>query len=739
MRFNLSFLQKLPNIPDGTSASALSPLDALKDKMPTLTIAQKIPAIIVSAAFLLALGIGVSSYLEAARNAEESTQARLESILLDRKVAVTRYLGGIEQDIRFLAATPMVREAISQFTRAWTFMGEDARDISRAVYTSRESDGEGERTFYARTHRSYHASFRDFAEKRGYSDVMLFDTNGTMIYSVDKAGDFGAQMIGLDSEFRNTDIATVVDIALGAIDDSEIAFMDFAAYKAIDGEPASFVAAPVFSSRDEKIGVLAFRIPTDVLDQILGEETGLGETGEVLLIGEDYLMRNNSRLTEEATRLRREMTGEAIDAAIIDDEPFNGVQESHLGYDAVTIATPVSYSYARWALLVQTSLDEINAPVAAMRNVMAGVAAIMLVLVAGAGFFVSRGITKRLSKLTSAMGDLAKGETQIDLNGLDQADEIGDMTGAVQIFRDNAIERMKLEERQKQEQQEKENRARAIEKMIGDFDKAMGDMLGAVAAAATEMENTANTMSEVADVTTQKASAVTSASQRASSNVQMVTEAAKELSASIDQIRGQVNESNTVGEEATEATNTANAKIEGLSEAARQIGEVVTLIQDIAAQTNLLALNAAIEAARAGEAGKGFAVVAAEVKELATQTASATEQISQQITGIQNSTDEAVGAIRRVTETNSKRNEISHVISDSVTSQQDATARIMDSVEEAANSSNDVSTNIEDVTSAAHESSGAASQVLSAAGELAGQADKLKKTVDSFLRDVRAA
>src|ERR1035437_24650 len=85
-----------------------------------------------------------------------------------------------------------------------------------------------------------------------------------------------------------------------------------------------------------------------------------------------------------------------------------------------------------------------------------------------------------------------------------------------------------------------------------------------------------------------------------------------------------------------------------IADAASRIGDVVELINTIAGQTNLLALNATIEAARAGEAGRGFAVVASEVKALAEQTAKATGEIGQQITGIQSATQDSVNAIKEI-------------------------------------------------------------------------------------------
>ena len=246
-------------------------------------------------------------------------------------------------------------------------------------------------------------------------------------------------------------------------------------------------------------------------------------------------------------------------------------------------------------------------------------------------------------------------------------------------------------------------------------------------------------MSVTADQSSALVSAVASAAEETSVNVQTVSAGTEELSSSIAEIGRQVVTSAQIARKAVDDAGTTDATMQGLADNAGRISVVVDLIQTIASQTNLLALNATIEAARAGEAGRGFAVVASEVKSLANQTAKATDEIRQQIASMQTVTTSAVGAIRNISTTISEINEVTTAIAAAVEQQGAATREIARNIQHAAGGTSEVSSNIIGVSTASAEAGAAAGEVLSASAALRREADVLRSEIDAFLSNIRAA
>ena len=364
----------------------------------------------------------------------------------------------------------------------------------------------------------------------------------------------------------------------------------------------------------------------------------------------------------------------------------------------------------------------------------------MLVLI-GTWLFSFMTIARPMRALTVSMDELAGGNFAVVLPGLGRKDEVGGVAGAVEKFKVVAEQKARDEAEAKRRQDEIAAQQRKAEmvKLADQFEGAVGEIVETVSSASTELEASATTLTATATRSQEVTTTVAAASEQASANVQSVATATEELSSSVNEISRQVQESARMANEAVGQARTTNDRVGELSKAAGRIGDVVELINTIAGQTNLLALNATIEAARAGEAGRGFAVVASEVKALAEQTAKATGEISQQISGIQSATQDSVNAIREISSTIEKLSEISSTIAAAVEEQGAATQEIARNVQQAAQGTQQVSDNIGDVQRGAGETGSASSQVLSAAQMLSGDSNRLKVEVTKFLDSVRAA
>jgi methyl-accepting chemotaxis protein len=373
------------------------------------------------------------------------------------------------------------------------------------------------------------------------------------------------------------------------------------------------------------------------------------------------------------------------------------------------------------------------------RMVILGIMGFAVVVALLAGLFLVRSIATPVKQMTEAMRKLAARDLTTAIPAQDRADEIGQMAGAVQIFKDGLIAAQRLESEQEADRAAKERRVARLDQIVGAFDIATRDVVGALHSGSTELEATARTMSGSADRTNQQASAVASAAGQAGASAQTVAAATEELTSSINEISRQVGESAKMAASAVRDAQRTNTIVSALADGADKIGNVVSLITNIAGQTNLLALNATIEAARAGDAGKGFAVVASEVKNLANQTGRATEEIGNQITQIQAATKEAVSAIRGIAASIEEISGIAAGIAAAVEEQGAATADIARNVQQTAEAAQDVTSNISGVGQSANESSAAAGHVLNAAGALAKQAERLSGEVQRFVGEVRAA
>lgn len=390
--------------------------------------------------------------------------------------------------------------------------------------------------------------------------------------------------------------------------------------------------------------------------------------------------------------------------------------------DAAKIHTQEQRGAAERALIVQLTL-----------------LALAVGLAVGAIMLVSRRVITPLNTIRDAMLKVAGGDLAVDSGYLDRNDEIGALAGALETFKQQANEKLKIEAQERERNAGASARQRAVETYVGEFEGAVRKTLGELSEASGEMRKTSGDLSAVSRQTNDRVQVAGKASNDASMSVDSVAAAAEELSASINDISQQAAHAAGIASRAVTQARDTDGTVQGLQKSAGRIGEVVGLINTIAQQTNLLALNATIEAARAGEAGRGFAVVASEVKSLASQTAKATEEISEQIADIQKVAGDAISAIQTIGGIIGEVNEVATAIAIAVQEQGAATQEITRSTQFAAQGTKNVSDNITGVKSDADAAAAAADNVKHASEMLESQSRQLGHEVSDFLGKIRAA
>jgi methyl-accepting chemotaxis protein len=728
-----------------------------------LKIAQKLPAYIIGASLMTGLTIGGIAQYQAGEFLTAEVESKLIGIMESRKGALDSYLGMIQQDLRAMSVNTMTRQSLEAFTNTYNEIGTAPKDTLQSLYITNNTHPNGEKhkldrasdkSAYSELHGKVHPKFRTLLEERGYYDIFLADTQGNIIYSVFKELDYATSV--LKGEWRDSDLGAVFRHVMANGSSGSLSFTDFRPYAPSADAPASFMASQVHSEDGKLIGALIFQMPIGEINAIMQQQAGLGESGESYIVGEDYLMRSDSRFSEDSTILKTKVETGTTKAGIAGQTGLAEVLD-YRGISVLSAHSPLKILGVNWVVMTEIDSSEAFAGVNAIRQISLIVGIIVLLAIGVIGYFLARTIAVPMVVLTNAMTSLADGDNEIEVPYQTRSDELGDMGSAVQVFKDNAIEKIRLEgleevareERNKREQEEREreeadNATRAkrqehIEGLTSRFGDVAETALGNVAAQSDQMKSSALAMSDIAKNTEAESIAVASAAEEASVSVQTVASASEELSSSISEISRQVSHSSSITDEAVIAATTTNETIQQLAQRSQQIGDVIDLINDIAEQTNLLALNATIEAARAGEAGKGFAVVATEVKNLASQTAKATEDIGSQISAIQRSTTEAVSATEDISKTIVEINEIAANIASAVEEQGAATSEISRSVQEAASGTAEVSQNIVKVKGGAEQTGEASGTVQDSAQQLADEFDQFRREIEGFLSDIKAA
>ncbi|HEY9009408.1 MAG TPA: cache and HAMP domain-containing protein, partial [Devosia sp.] len=409
--------------------------------IPNLKIARKLPLAVLGSALLVGLGIGGAAYLVGASAVTSQRDQALQASANSSLDLVTNYFDMVDVDLRLFAGRGDTVTATEGLVRGYAelSMGANAMEVLQKVYVASAATPEERRAIdnsskagtYDSPHKRFHPGFRALLEGRGYADILLLSPAGEVVYSVNKNPDFGTIVAG-----GNDGLAQVFTAAL-AQPAGSTSFVDFTSYAPAGGAATAFLGSPLFKG-DKLVGVMAFAISTEGLSARLQNVRGLGETGEVLIVGKDGLLRNDSRFTGTNDALVQTVGPEVLSVAGTGTASA-ATSESYRQVPLFVLSVPYSFMGTEWDIVAVKSADEAFAPIGEMRNMMVIIGAGLLLVVAALGYLFSRTITRPISRLTTTMERLAEGELETEVVGANRTDELGAMAKAVEVFKLNAL------------------------------------------------------------------------------------------------------------------------------------------------------------------------------------------------------------------------------------------------------------------------------------------------------------
>jgi methyl-accepting chemotaxis protein len=658
--------------------------------------------------------MGIATYRAASESLTTEAFAKLETVRTITAKSVERYFARLHDELKVLAEDRMTIDACRQFRDAFPTAladaGIDEKD-SRQARRELEAHYEGEFATefrkrsdtepvtkpladslddnaaylqYLYIRRNEHPlgskQLLDVADDgSAYSDLFLVDAaTGTIVYTVFKEPDFGASLRA--GPLAGTSLAAAFMQAVASGRRDAVAYGQFARYLPSCMEPASFIAAPLYDGR-QLIGVVAFQIPIDKADEIIGETTGMGSTGETYAVGPDRMFRSNSRFAKDlgvtSTIINPKVKVDTLPvrSALVDGRSGTALCRDYRDKEVLSSWSPVTIhrddlsdrDTIRWALVSEIDQAEVLAPIQRLRTF----ALSIFGLTTAGVLLVSAAIARRLTRETNRQAALVSG---------------------------------------------------------------IMDNTHALASSSEELTSVSQQMSAAAEETTAQANLVSAAAEQVSSNARTVSGSIDNLVSSIHEIAKSAQNAASVARQAVDMAGTASTTMDALGRSSAEIGKVVKVITSIAEQTNLLALNATIEAARAGEAGRGFAVVANEVKELARETARATEDIGSKIDAMQNDTRRAVSDIGEIRSVIESIDALQTRIATAVEEQSVTTSEISRNITEATTGSTEIAENIVQVAQAAQSTAEGASNTQVSSQELSRMAQALQRLVDEYRR-----
>ena len=405
-----------------------------------IKIAVKLPLIMVTLSAIALIGMGVLAYYNAKVTLNETARTKLQVALETRADSVAVWHENLAKGIVTQSSSPATRQAMTDFVFSWNALPGDKAAFLKALFANQKTAQAGAdqtidfttlQTEYSRKHSSHHPFFQTLLKRNSYYDIFLLDTDGNLIYTVEKETDYATNVI--TGEWKNTGLADAYRQAL-TLGAGESAFVDLAPYAPSNGAYSGFLAAPVRSVNGKVIGVYAVQITIDAIGNSFRSNDGLGETGVTMIVGADYHPRVSSLAIDEAELVNIKVDAKLVDLALSGEI---GLKESiGLRGEAVLAAyAPLKIGNMDWVLLAEQDLQELFAPATDLHNVMLIQGGILLAISALISVFLARSFGKPLTAVGEAMQKVARQEYDIEIPATNRGDEIGSIAINLESFR----------------------------------------------------------------------------------------------------------------------------------------------------------------------------------------------------------------------------------------------------------------------------------------------------------------
>ncbi|HAG52986.1 MAG TPA: hypothetical protein DCL21_04275 [Alphaproteobacteria bacterium] len=536
------------------------------------------------------------------------------------------------------------KDAKNSDFKNWMNLDSTARKLQQ-LYISENSYKIGEKeklnssfqnSKYNSAHKQYHKSFRLFLESFGFYDIFLINPDdGRVLYSVFKEVDFGTRL--WNGPYKNTGLAEVAKRAK-KLKSGQVAIIDYSTYAPSYNAQASFIASPVYDN-NKLVGILAFQISLDKVDKdIMGQRAGLGETGEVFLVGSDKKMRTNSTLSNSYT-FWKNISNDAVSAALNGRTKVMEIESNFHGYPAYSSFDKLNIDGLNWYIFAEIGTDEVHAKSRTLMEVLLVISSVILLITYLFAKFLSNQISQPVKQIISEFDKLSNLDLNCNTKKLSN-DEIGSLSD--------------------------------------DFNKTVGSLNTIVQTIKSSSEQVNQAAITVQDNTSQVA-LMTSEQRQA---IDQIAEAIEDAARTTNEINARAQDTSKSSNSISRSAEQSRDTMQKLINDAARISDVIKVIEEISDKTNLLALNAAIEAARAGDAGRGFAVVAEEVRSLAAMTTKSTQEITSVINAVQAGVGESQTNLDSITEAIFEINNQVDKVSDAIQTQSGTVEEISASVHE---------------------------------------------------------